>query len=319
MDNVQFVDPSFEWTTVNDITTPSCTVSHLKPESSYEAQVQAVNNDGGKWSSTAIFTTTTLALLNDDSGATTKNTELIADCDGITTNVTLSGRTVAGNNAGNNQWNTFCLPFDISTSELATYLSTITSESVTVTARVLDKANTSLSSEGELTLRFTDATNIPAGTPFIMKCNTETASIDLSSQPISATIDGSETAIARMTQTSSDGKVMFVGQWSTFDITDANLNEIVYIGSNNKIGYSKSPRTLKCMRAHFWIQPKATGAPALTSIYVDYGDGETTSIDLTNADSNEQSTGWYTIDGVKLSGEPAQKGLYIYNGKKVIK
>lgn len=315
VDNVQFVDPSFEWTTVNDITTPSCTVSHLKPESSYEAQVQAVNNDGGKWSSTAIFTTTTLALLNDDSGATTKNTELIADCDGITTNVTLSGRTVAGKD----QWNTFCLPFNISTSALATYFGAILSKEVTVTARVLDTENTSLSSEGELTLRFTDATNIPAGTPFIMKCDTETESIDLSSHPISATIDGSQTANARKEQTSNDGKVMFVGQWSTFDITDANLNEIVYIGSNNRIGYSKSPRTLKCMRAHFWIQPKATGAPALTSIYVDFGDGETTSIDLTNADSNEQSTGWYTIDGVKLSGEPAQKGLYIYNGKKVIK
>ena len=307
-----------EWdATITNATTPY-ELTGLSSETKYEVQVQANTSEGtSDWSSSATFTTAELIeLLNDDKKAATKNTELIAAYDEVSTYVTLSGRTVAGNN----QWNTFCLPFDISTSELATYLSTITSESVTVTARVLDKANTSLSNEGVLTLRLTDVTEtIPAGTPFIMRCVTETESIDLSSHPISATIDGSETAIARMTQTSSDGNVMFVGQWSTFDITNDNINEIVYIGSDNKIGYSKSPRTLKCMRAHFWIQPKATGAPALTSIYVDFGDGETTSIDLTNADSNEQSTGWYTIDGVKLSGEPEQKGLYIYNGKKVIK
>lgn len=320
IDDFGIYSPAYEegsWVETNNITQKTLAISGLTPGTLYEWQVQGNSEtcEGTTdWCSTVLFTTAELIeLLNDDKEAATKNTELIAAYDEVSAYVTLSGRTVAGNN----QWNTFCLPFDISTSELATYLS-MSQENIT--ARVLDKANTSLSSEGELTLSFTDVTEtIPAGTPFIMKCDTETASIDLSSHPISATIDGSQTANARKEQTSNDGKVKFVGQWSTFDITDANLNEIVYIGSNNKIGYSKSPRTLKCMRAHFWIQPKATGAPALTSIYVDFGDGETTSIDLTNADSNEQSTGWYTIDGVKLSGEPAQKGLYIYNGKKVIK
>ncbi|MBR5633607.1 MAG: hypothetical protein IKW78_00270, partial [Prevotella sp.] len=28
---------------------------------------------------------------------------------------------------------------------------------------------------------------------------------------------------------------------------------------------------------------------------------------------------WYTIDGVKLNGEPRKKGVYIHNGKKVVK
>jgi hypothetical protein len=26
---------------------------------------------------------------------------------------------------------------------------------------------------------------------------------------------------------------------------------------------------------------------------------------------------WYTINGVKLAGEPTEKGIYIFNGKKV--
>ncbi len=37
---------------------------------------------------------------------------------------------------------------------------------------------------------------------------------------------------------------------------------------------------------------------------------------------NEQSTidndGWYTINGVKLNGKPTEKGIYIFNGKKVV-
>ena len=28
--------------------------------------------------------------------------------------------------------------------------------------------------------------------------------------------------------------------------------------------------------------------------------------------------GWYTIDGVRLSGKPSSKGIYINNGKKIV-
>ena len=31
------------------------------------------------------------------------------------------------------------------------------------------------------------------------------------------------------------------------------------------------------------------------------------------------ATEWYTLDGRRLSGKPSQKGIYIYQGKKVIK
>ena len=29
-------------------------------------------------------------------------------------------------------------------------------------------------------------------------------------------------------------------------------------------------------------------------------------------------SGWYTLDGVKLSGKPTAKGIYINNGKKIV-
>ena len=43
---------------------------------------------------------------------------------------------------------------------------------------------------------------------------------------------------------------------------------------------------------------------------------------INSVDNSQSATGneagdWYTIDGRKLSGKPAQKGIYIVNGRKV--
>lgn len=36
-------------------------------------------------------------------------------------------------------------------------------------------------------------------------------------------------------------------------------------------------------------------------------------------DSQLKIDNWYSVDGVKLQGEPTRKGVYIVNGKKVVK
>ena len=49
--------------------------------------------------------------------------------------------------------------------------------------------------------------------------------------------------------------------------------------------------------------------------------GETTGIGTIDTKTGEMtfdSEAWYTLDGVRLSGKPSKKGLYINNGKKVI-
>ena len=42
--------------------------------------------------------------------------------------------------------------------------------------------------------------------------------------------------------------------------------------------------------------------------------GELKGLGLASSDAGE---GWYTVNGVKLSGRPAQSGLYIHKGKKI--
>lgn len=49
--------------------------------------------------------------------------------------------------------------------------------------------------------------------------------------------------------------------------------------------------------------------------------GETTGIGTLDTETGEMtfdSEAWYTLDGVRLSGKPTKKGLYINNGKKVV-
>ena len=110
----------------------------------------------------------------------------------------------------------------------------------------------------------------------------------------------------------------FVGQYSPFAIDNDNINEILFIGSGNKIGYSKNPRSLRSCRAHFWVQPNGNSAGARV-INLDLGDGVTTRIDLVEASSEKNADGIYTLDGRKLQNKPTQKGVYIMNGKKVVK
>ena len=46
--------------------------------------------------------------------------------------------------------------------------------------------------------------------------------------------------------------------------------------------------------------------------------GEMTFFDEQSGKAERDSEAWYTLDGVRLSGKPTQKGLYINNGRKVV-
>lgn len=118
--------------------------------------------------------------------------------------------------------------------------------------------------------------------------------------------------------TSNDGQVNFMGQYSPFTIDDSNIKSIILLGSNNKLGYSSNPRTLRAFRAHFFIPTTATAR----SFELNFGDDdETTGVfQIENGELKVKTlnSGWYTLGGLKLQGEPTEKGVYIYNGKKVV-
>ena len=66
---------------------------------------------------------------------------------------------------------------------------------------------------------------------------------------------------------------------------------------------------------------KTSSTESALKIYgIEFLRDDVTGIDRPTPDpSLNGGENWYTIDGVKLNGEPTQKGIYIKNGKKVVK
>ena len=61
------------------------------------------------------------------------------------------------------------------------------------------------------------------------------------------------------------------------------------------------------------------GQATVCTFTLNFGDEEATGIVSVSTDSKgyEDNIGWYSLDGMRLSGKPVAKGLYIYNGRKV--
>ena len=107
-----------------------------------------------------------------------------------------------------------------------------------------------------------------------------------------------------------------------------NVGDFVRVASGAKI---------RPMRAYLlWNDmPNAANARALTrgaaateeelpqriTVRLVGSNGETTGIgeiDTKTGEMTFDSEAWYTLDGVRLSGKPSKKGLYINNGKKIV-
>ena len=244
------------------------------------------------------------------------NSSLIATAatSGETLDVTLVGRTLTKDG----YWNTLCLPFSLTATQIAA------SPLAGATIKTMDNSNTgtSLSDAGALTLKFNTVDAIEAGKPYIVKWETTGDNI------VNPTF--SNVTISSTTPTpveNYDQKVTFVGQYSPFSIVandvllgdnQGHKSEIIMMATKNNLGYSQTTRQLKCFRCHFYV-PANDGELSARSIVVDFGDGETTEIGTINNNretiANNQ---WYTLDGRKLTGKPTTKGVYIHNGRKEV-
>ena len=232
---------------------------------------------------------------NDDNSMT------ISYWDGYTADVTLSGRTLYKNN----EWNTLCLPFSLSSEQIE--------NSTLAGASIKELISSTSGLDGTtLTLNFTDATSIVAGRPYIIKWASGDNIVDPEFNNV--TIDANASTEVSFT----GGK--FVGNYNPFIIDDNNKNEVIYLGSRNVIGYatlteSSPTRTLRSFRAHFEL---TLGGPSHAPVrQVFFNDDNTTEFIPIEMDLKNTDDAWYTIQGVKLDGMPTEKGLYIHNGSKV--
>ena len=282
---------------------------------------------------------TDLSLYDNASNAT-----LLRDTDGKQLNVTLSGRTLFKD--GN--WNTLCLPFDLKNDGFYDLIGNGTLMELdierTYDANGNDDVNGSYKTgfdpaTGILSLYFKDATEIKAGTPYIIKWpkpsgyDDHESDYDISNREFqSVNIDLSDETLMRQIVQSADGKVQFRGIYSPTDIFSANHDNLFLgIGKNNQnedvsmlyypAGENMTEYTLGAFRAYFHVDLTETNG--VRDIVLNFEDGTQTTgiighIDITD-NTDKADAAWYSLDGRKLEGKPTKKGVYIHNGRVVVK
>ena len=232
--------------------------------------------------------------------------------------VTLSDRTLYKD--GN--WNTLCLPFSLSAAQIA---ANADFAGATLMTMDVTEKNGFDAEDGTLYLWFKTATTIEAGVPYLVKWEKAAdyegneANYDISNPVFEGVTVSSTAAQAVESTTAGLESIQMVGCYSPVSVT-ADDKSILFLGDANTLYYSTTDRQIRSCRAYFSVPYIKGNAGAKARAFALNFDGEdVTGILGVSADSTDVKDGvWYSLDGVRLSGKPTQRGLYINNGKKVV-
>lgn len=223
--------------------------------------------------------TTTPITLEEDANDTNTKIEVNK---GKTVDVALTRTLVA------NKWNTFCLPFE-------TEIAGTALEGATV--------KTIGTIEGNV-INLVDAAKIEAGVPYLVMPTT--------GDIVNPTFKGVTISVTTPVGKGND-EYKFVGTYSPKPISDQEFGTIWGVTAEGKLAKINADTTMKGLRAYFVFQTN-TAAAKLNF------DGETTGIN--NIETNATVNGKvYNLNGqyVGNSLNGLKKGIYVVNGKKVIK
>ena len=215
-----------------------------------------------------------------------------------TNDITLSGRTLYKDG----EWNTICLPFDLSAEQIAA------SPLAGCALQELFTEDTGFNaSTGTLTLNFKDVTAIEAGKPYLIKWE----SGDNITDPV---FTGVSVSSYSHDATSNDGKVKFCGIYKPVEL-EAGDKSIFYLGANNQLYWPSKARNMNAFRAYF----RVSGGYNVREIRMNLGDDVTgvTLIDNGQLTIDNYSGATYNLSGQKVSDD--YKGIVIKNGKKIAK
>lgn len=216
-------------------------------------------------------------------------------------NVVLTDRTLDRSGV----WNTLCLPFALNATQLGYGDCPLNGATVKTLSSTSYDAST-----GTLTLTFEEATTIAAGKPYIVKWGT--AAANLSSPTFSNVVVTTKTTSSVETTYAN-----FVCSFSQVSLT-ADDRSVLYLGSNSKLYYPSAAVTMGSCRAYFQLKGITAGDKSGSARAFVMNDGETTAISVVSIEDKLNDDEWYDLNGRRYQGLPAQKGLYINNGIKVI-
>lgn len=240
----------------------------------------------------------------------TDNSTAIQNANGQMSEVTLSGRTLYKDG----KWNTLCLPFNFSAEQIAAHKDFAGAKLMELNT---DGKNGFDATDGTLYLAFKEATAINAGVPYLVKW--DAAGADFTS-PVFFGVTINATASTTVSDYDDElAVVQMKGCYSPVSVV-ADDKSILFMGGDNTLYYSAENRSIRSCRAYFSVPyiNQTPGAKARAFV-LNFDDEEATGILEISADSKEKKDdAWYSLAGVRLSGKPTQRGMYINKGNKVI-
>ncbi len=197
-------------------------------------------------------------------------------------------------------WNTLCLPFSLTDAQAKAAFGN------DVELRTLESVSGN-------TLTFAQATGITAGVPCLIKVSKVAKDNTYTFTGVSVKAIKADAKKYVM-----DKSRTFVGIYAPMDVAkefkkDGNA---LFLGAANKFYKAMAGTTMNAFRA-FFLVPASTDTQALRAVI----DGTTTGIDDLNIDTVKADGRVYNLNGqcVGYSLEGLKAGIYIQNGKKVIK
>ena len=254
--------------------------------------------------------------------------QTISDYAGQEVNVTIDFSSRNGRNLGTERnwvkenWVTMTLPFNITVAELSQKLGYAIVNVIDPSKTVIN--GTSSEFYGKLTMKGGNGSEdyLVANKPFLVKIADNIEDLN------NGLIDfGQQTIVAPEDLSVDAGQgAKFVGTYATKTVTkDDNANIWFMLGNTAKWAYigtsSVNSWNIVPFEAYIDMSELPAGAPRNMTFVFEEIDGSTTaitSIEAGNLNSKLGADGWYTLNGVKLQNAPAQKGVYIKDGKKVV-
>ena len=289
-------------------------------EAAFTAGVDLTKNTDGSWTLDAtpgfdieleVEYETDLALSEEDN-----NTAKLTEWNGYEADITLTRTLQTGG------YNTFALPFSFSIddfSQLKTFLKTLLGSDI-----AFKELTSSSFSNGELTLNFTDATEIKAGQPYLVKVPgsvnfaTLPATIDekIATYHLPITNPFKGVIISKDIVPTETAAVDFIPTLGATSIEGDDTKAVLFFGASNSLKYPTSlPANMKGFRAYFQLKEAAAEANTFSLVFDD-GDIATGIISVEAKGKDIVDDAIYDLQGRKVTG-PLQKGVYIKNGKKI--
>ena len=260
------------------------------------------NKDNSDWTGSAqsvIITGTGKAVLETMTVAYSKlssigldeskdNAETISGNADKTVNVNLT-RTLKAD-----VWNTFCVPFDVTVEG-----SPLEGATIKQIASVTEKDDGAV-------INFVDApATLEAGNAYLVRTTTAI---------VNPTFNGVTVKNVTPTNCSGNEKYQLIGIYNPLNIDASLYGKVFGINNQDKLAKVKENTSIKGMRAYFLLANSATAAK------LNFG-GELTGIDAVDNGEAVMTGKVYNLNGqyVGNSLEGLKKGVYVVNGKKVLK